>query len=219
MSVFSGKKIMSNLCVSSSLHNSLSSPLKIWIETSGCCFPYARSGASCDGRSGAVDRVSQRRRRHWSSQRIDGDDESRSERSRRRLRLLGCLRCGNQHGDVCVHHFAVYAPNQWAVCTVPQNDGKIASSDQRNRRSTLLQARFLPLHPCCHRLCKGAVRRWDGKAGGRMPLATRPQSSKNTLKYLTWLGPSLLSAKKSFPLSKNASTHSGLGAWPAKLQI
>ena len=41
-----------------------------------------------------------------------GDDESRTERSRRRLRLLGCLRCGNQHGDVCVHHFAVYAANQ-----------------------------------------------------------------------------------------------------------
>lgn len=26
--------------------------------------------------------------------------------------LLGCLRCGDQHGDVCVHHFAVYAANQ-----------------------------------------------------------------------------------------------------------
>ena len=24
----------------------------------------------------------------------------------------GGLRCGNQHGDVCVHHFAVYAANQ-----------------------------------------------------------------------------------------------------------
>lgn len=43
---------------------------------------------------------------------IDGDDESRTERSRRRLRLLGYLRCGDQHGDVCVHHFAVYAANQ-----------------------------------------------------------------------------------------------------------
>ena len=37
---------------------------------------------------------------------------NRTERSRRRLWLLGCLRCGNQHRDVCVHHFAVYAPDQ-----------------------------------------------------------------------------------------------------------
>ena len=30
---------ITNLCVSSSLHSSLSSPLKICIKTSGCCFP------------------------------------------------------------------------------------------------------------------------------------------------------------------------------------
>lgn len=30
----------------------------------------------------------------------------------RRLWLLGCLRRRNQHRDVCIHHFAVYAANQ-----------------------------------------------------------------------------------------------------------
>ena len=92
--------------------------------------PYARAGAPCDGRSGAADGVSQRRRRHCPFRRAHGDAAPRQKRARRRVRLLGRVRRGDQHGDVRLDHLPVNTADRRAVCAVAQNDGSRARADR-----------------------------------------------------------------------------------------
>ena len=138
--------------------------------------PYARAGAPCDGRRGAADGVSQRWRRHCPFRRAHGDAAPRQKRARRRVRLLGRVRRGDQHGDVRLDHLRVNAADRRAVCAVAQNDGGRARADRRDRRSALLQARLLPVHSHGDRFCEGALRHRAAKAGGRVPLRRAEQS-------------------------------------------
>lgn len=62
--------------------------------------------------------------------RAHGDAAPRQKRSRRRVRLLGRVRRGDQHGDVRLDHLPVNAADRRAVCAVAQNDGGRARADR-----------------------------------------------------------------------------------------
>ena len=79
---------------------------------------------------GAADGVSQRRRRHCPFRRAHGDAAPRQKRARRRVRLLGRVRRGDQHGDVRLDHLPVNTADRRAVCAVAQNDGGRARADR-----------------------------------------------------------------------------------------
>ena len=78
----------------------------------------------------AADGVSQRRRRHCPFRRAHGGAAPRQKRARRRVRLLGRVRRGDQHGDVRLDHLRVNAADRRAVCAVAQNDGGRARADR-----------------------------------------------------------------------------------------
>ena len=52
------------------------------------------------------------------------------KRARRRVRLLGRVRRGDQHGDVRLDHLPVNTADRRAVCAVAQNDGSRARADR-----------------------------------------------------------------------------------------
>lgn len=58
------------------------------------------------------------------------DAAPRQKRARRRVRLLGRVRRGDQHGDVRLDHLRVNTADRRAVCAVAQNDGSRARADR-----------------------------------------------------------------------------------------
>lgn len=117
----------------------------------------------------------------------------------------GCVRRGDQHGDVRLDHLQVNAADRRAVCAVAQNDGGRARADRRDRRPALLQARLVPVHSHGDRFCEGALRHRAAKAGGRVPLRRAEQSVHRKA----------LPLQRGKPLSACRRTESGFSERPS----
>ena len=70
--------------------------------------------------------------------------------ARRCLRFLGCLRRGNQRRDLYFHCYQRHAPRGGGLGTEQSHDRKGAGKHRNHRRSSLLQAGFVPVHTCGH---------------------------------------------------------------------
>ncbi len=67
------------------------------------------------------------------------NEESRAERPRRRVRILGRVRCGHQRGNVRFDHLRFHASCRGTMGTFQPDNFKIARRHRHRRRSPLLQ--------------------------------------------------------------------------------
>lgn len=93
---------------------------------------------------------------------------------------MGSLRSRHQLGHVRFHHLQVNAAVAGTFCLVAQDDGQVAWRNRRNWRTTMLQARFLPVHPDSHRFCQRAFWYRDGKATRHLSLLQLEQPVHRT---------------------------------------